>query len=449
MIFDQKNSFSQEDFQVFRDTCPMDGWKDAVVFSRTDQKDVLQKTVRNGNVVKETDRDKITTYKRIVLRKLLPWLRAQPSFQYCYFRPHHVEWLRYEKNMYFQQHKDFERYKCNGMIPYVALVGLVDTESGGQTRVEGRDLIGGCSENGLAFFPSNVFHESRPVLKGCKICLKLEFFVFMEESYIQVSDDRQQWRSFWSAEELALVDNYISVHSDFLKTKNVVTSTEMARSIHNMMIHIADPRQCYGLDAETMDMLFPSASGIFLHDLFVAYRFIREKGPAHQVVLLRDAKAWDYVNAHMELPENVELYCGLWYKEKDNKRYQFHSARDRAGNILHGWSMKKATDEFCDFDLIRVRLIKHFIETFDMASHEEPPKPVTLKKAKTTVIVHNSRILETVSPSDYVQTPVKRSGKITETEREFCNDADSGYETYTYRRYTTFYIQVRWCMFLR
>jgi hypothetical protein len=220
----------------------------------------------------------------------------------------------------------------------------------------------------------------------------------------------------------------------------------MARSIHNMMIHIADPRQCYGLDPAAKDMLFPDASGIFLHDLFVAHQFIRGKDSKNEVVLLRDAKAWEYVNTRMELPPDAQLYCGLWYKETEDGQYRFHSASDRVGDIVASYSKSRTTEEFCDFDMIRVMLIRRFIKEFDMdVDMHESSSPIVRKEAKNPVTTRYHH-LEKVSPSDYVQTPVRKSGNITQTEREFCNDADSGYMTYTYRRYTTFYIQVRWCV---
>lgn len=450
-MLDEENAFSSIDFQVIADACPLRGWRDAVVFQRSMEQDVLNKEVRHSEVVKETNMDTVKTCKQILLRKLLPWLKRQAGFRYCYLRPRHTEWLRYRPKMFFRKHTDFERYKCNGMVPYVALVGLIDTVEGGQTRVGERDLIGAARRNGLVFFPSNIVHESRVVLHGYKVCLKMEFFVFMADKFLEVSDEENAWRSFWSQEEMALVDNYISAHADFVKKDKIVTSTDTARLIHNMMLHIADPRQHHH-DSASQEMLFPDASASFLHDLFVAYRFIKE--PTADIVLLRDARAWEYVNTMMDLPAGYTLCCALWYREDEELLYTYHSACDRVGDPLHWWMMgddrRGDGGQFCEFDLIRVKMIKDFLEEHEFGGGgggRFSGVDMVKKPARgPCVSTPTERVLRSVSPSDDVHRAVRKAGMITETEKEFCNDADSGYMTYTSKRYATFYIQVRWCI---
>jgi hypothetical protein len=453
-ILDQEQFLSVRDFDIIKEACPIEGWQEAVVYNRSLKKDVTSHDFRKAYKTPETRKHIQKTFKNIITKTLLPWLRTQPHFQHLWVRPF-TEWLRYEEGMFFQKHQDFERYVCNGMVPYVCLIGLQDTENGGETVVGEQVCRGSCRQNGVVFFPSNIPHQAKKVVKGVKVCLKMEIQVFFspEDGFIRVSDKDNQWLSFWSKKELELVDNYICSHHHFTDRTTIETSTDMAKDIHNMMIRIAEPMSKVPVAEEAQDMIFPTRTIAFLHDIFSYHHF--SQAPDQRVFFGSDAKAWDYMNKEMELPPHHTLLVGLWYKEEKDEPYRLSSLCDRAGNEI---SMAfpttvKEMNKYADYDTLCANLLQDFTNHKDISSSSSSfsfmfRPPLTEKDGRRTPSVRKNwrPLIKSYKPSDQVKY-IKRSGVQVETVSEMCNDEHGYSETGTYSRYVSYSIHIRWLVY--
>jgi hypothetical protein len=365
-----------------------------------------------------------------------------------------TEWLRYDPGMFFQKHQDFERYICNGMVPYVCLIGLQDTEKGGETMVGEQVCHGSCRENGVVFFPSNLPHQAKTVIRGRKTCLKMEMQVFFspEDGFVRVSDKDRQWLSFWSKKELELVDNYIRSHRQFMdtphhkKSTDIQTSTETAREIHNMMLRIAEPTsKTPRVTEEAQDKIFPTCTVSFLHDIFAYYHF-KQQNPS--VFFGSDAKAWDFMNQEMDLPSHHTLLVGLWYKEEKDEPYRLSSLWDRACHKMDNYfpTVVEEMDTYMDYDSICAMILEEFTIRKDIqltACSTSPPEKIQKKGRKTPCVVQPWRdLVKPYKPSEDGKY-IKKSGVQTESVSEMCND-DMNSESWEYRRYVSFFIKIRW-----
>lgn len=446
-ILDQSDFLPVEEFSRISQQCPTSDWKDGVVYNRIEKKEMKVVTSRHSKKIVEKRKEVIQGLEKIMIRRLLPWLRQQQDFQYIMARSWHTEWILYTKDMFFKPHQDFEKYICNNMVPYVALLGLEDTIRGGETIVEGVQYRGSTRKNGLVFFPGNVLHEAARVVEGEKKCLKMEFFVFFgdDADIIKVMDDQQQWKSFWSKEELSLVDNFITCNSRFKGSDLVTTSTETARMIHNISRCLVDPRRPFS--PKDLEMIFPSRSIHTLHDLFVGLRFLRSPLSQGACVLGQDAAAWDFFNRWDKFPPHYHMFVVLWSKTTKDDVYQVRKIMDREGRS-RGYTTVPPSRQFGDFNNLCLAITTSFLrhEELETPDMDAPvPKIIKLEGNSQTSFLISKELLKNIKPSDDHSRPRFVSGNVDVSETEMCNDEDIGITSH-YSQYVQHYLQVRWCL---
>lgn len=454
-----KGFLAEGDFRRLASMFPEKGWKQASVYRTDQEREVVVPESRYAKKVVERRDEVLREIRSLVMPPVLQWLRRRPGFMHCWFRYSHTEWLWYKEGMFFQEHKDFEKYLCSNLVPYVGLMGLEDTVEGGETVVEGVPQTGSARRNGFVFFPGNVPHEASVVRSGEKRCLKLEFFVVFASPptvMTEVSDARHQWRSFWSPQELALVPNYMGSHRDFAHREKLMLTTDMAKRIHDVMLTIADPRRHRPrASAADVDMVFPTFSVSCLHDLFLCVHLIeRWRVPAEPVtplgpmaVLGTDPDAWDFLNTWSDFPSSgFVLVAALWYQKKGSVTddYRVGEIRWREGSV----TTSPCTDTSVDYRVLQQHMIHSFVAQTDLETwkvdEELVPRPAHPHPQISSVDM--KKILTACAPSDWIEKPERVRGRVTVRNYEMCNDGESGgtYETYTV--YKSYRIQTRWCL---
>jgi hypothetical protein len=436
------NFLTSTQYNVIKNLLPEQGWQDAKVYSMNDKKSYVNGNVRKSQKNFEKRKDIIKTIKNIVMKPLKKWLKESiENYQYVWMRYNHTEWIRYYEGDFFKSHKDFEKYICNGMIPYVLILGLNDVEEGGETRVEDKILNGSCRENGAVLFQGNLEHESLVVKKGIKIGLKLEFFIYVGSDFTRVCDENKKWTSYWSSFELNLFDNYFKSHSHFKNTKDLILSEDLAKESHNLNLMIADPKLKLPCEIE---LLFPSFTTNALHDIFNIHNFIKDS--SQKLIFCNDPIAWDYINSQIEFPSDCGLFVGLWTKKYSHSDYDLTKYYDREGQKYDFYYYKKEKSQYVNYDSLKIKILNEFLNIFDKYGHKNIE--LILKDGK---IINKHYLkysfLNQYKPSDSIQKPIFEKGKATITEKEFCNDEESGYDYYTYTEYQQYYIQIRFALF--
>lgn len=442
----QLDFLNKKSFDEIYKLLPEEGWQDAKVYSTLDKKSFVNKEFRKSEKNFEKRRDVLKNIKKIIMKPLIKYCKENiENFQYIWMRINHTEWIRYYEGDFFKSHKDFEKYICNGMHPYVLILGLNDVEDGGETRVETSICNGSCRKNGAVLFQANYEHESLVVKKGIKVALKLEFFIYIGNDFSRVSDYEKKWTSFWGSKELNLFDNYFKSQLQFEKAKNGIESKdlfiseELAKNSHNLGLMIADPK--IKLESE-IEFLFPTFTINSLHDLFIINNFLIDE--TQKIVFCNDSIAWQYLNEKIDLPSNCGLFVGLWDKKYKNSEYVFSESYNRVGELYDGH--KNIKNKYADYDSIKINILNDFLNKFDKYNNKKIKLNLIDGKNITQNRINYS-LLKKIEPSDEIQKPFFEKGKVTVTEKEFCNDEDSGYDTYTYTEYQQFYMQIRFVLF--
>lgn len=441
-ILHQENFLSACDFEKIQELCPKDGWQQAVVYDKRQQKEVISTSNRHAKKISEHRKEVTKEIQKTIMPYLLSWLKQQPHFHHVWFRYSHTQWIEYTRGMFFNIHQDFEKYVCEFLTPYVALLGLENTEKGGETIVGRTKYKESCQKNGIVFFPGNVPHQASVVVRGVKRCLKLECFVlFQEATPFMVCDDRNHWKSYWSKEQIELLENYMKSHTNFTgDSKSITVSSEMAQTIQNAMIAIASP---YGKTPREFDMIFPNFTPRCLRDIFNAVHFIKNK--TKKVYLGTDPDAWEYMNQWLELDPNYNLVVGLWAQNLDEEHlYRLHHVYHRDGQILDE-NKQVENKTFTDFTTLKTNILQHFIREMDLEIWYKPELPYTFKNVGVcNTTKWDNKLLKGIRPSDFIQ-PVKRSGTVMTGHYEMCNDEGGGITEYT-PDYISYIIQIRWCL---
>lgn len=439
-MIDTKDFLPKEEYEFIKARCPIEGWQDAVVFNKHSRANVYNPRVRNMKKIVERD----TSLIDIVLPKIMSVLNTFDGFIDAWIRPGHIEWLCYERGMFFDVHEDFERYTCNGMRPYVFLLGLSNTEEGGCTIVNDKKLFGGTVENGAILFQSNVPHSSEMVLTGKKICLKMEIMaLFSDVEMMRVQTPDGNISSYWDMEALRHIDNYMSSSLRFQASREnkIIVSEDLACDIKDAMIAITMSR-----DHFTNDMIFPSMTTSCVRDVFVCCGLRHTSG----VVMCSDPLAWQLVN-ESSIFNGVTLVVGLWVKKTNTygvSPYKLNTILDRRGNPI---SVSDTPDDgsYITLDSLRSRLIRKFIQS--MESDMQKPKLVSeIKNGAPHVSSWPShKIFNEItkhSPSDEFVEASVAEGEVEHVDREWCNDEESGFEEVHYTAYESYKMQIRWCV---
>jgi len=459
MILDIASDFlSPGEWEEIWSMCPGDEqWKEAVVHSRRDGMDRVNKTTRKTYKCVENRHDFIDRIQRHIMASLLPRLREQPDFLYCWPRGHRgTEWLRYKPGMFFRPHTDFERYVCCGLRPYVCLLGMKDVEKGGETRVDKTVCVGGARKNGMVFFPATELHEAVPVIRGEKICLKMEFFVVTANPDLLSIDSKRRWLSTWSKSAIDLFDNYLRSHLSFTASTastastSLVVSEKTAQELQQVMMAIAEAR------VRECEMYFPTLSTRFLHDVFACHEYLlsrphRAAMTATNIIMGNDDHAWDYLNTKMPLPTDARLMVGLWYKNAgEDSAYQLFSTFSRLGSITTDTSI---IDRYRPYATLHRHALEYFIDYQDMSTSTLDNSIRNDDTICGNDLPHTNEpldwttILQSVQPSDRIQKKIRKQGTVITTESEMCNDEDGGTITDTYKTYVSFDIQIRWFLY--
>ena len=435
-ILNQDNFLSPNEFKLIQEICPQVGWQDAVVYDKKLEKEKISKSHRNAQKIHERRKEVILKLKKIILPKLLAWLKTFSNFKHIWFRYSHTQWILYSQGMFFSKHQDFEKYLCDYLTPYVALLGLENTEAGGETMIGETLCNGSCKQNGIVFFPGNIPHEAKMVKKGIKRCLKLEFFVLMDQNVTGVQDSLHQWKSFWCPEQLKLFDNYMSCHQNFSKQSNITVSTDMAQTIHNAMLAVADYKNQVPRDFE---MIFPNYSPACIRDIFNSVYFMRHGKGCY---IGTDPDAWMFLNKWSGLLPFSNLMVVLWARSP-RESYEVEIVYHRDGNTV-GEVQQVKNEYFTDFPTLKTNILQDFVNQKDLETFEK--LDYHYEKVGVPGFTHwNSSSLENVYPSDEISKPEKRFGVAETSHFEMCNDEDGGHLEYE-RAYVSYNIQIRWVL---
>lgn len=465
-MLDTESFLEPRDFEELAGYFPVEGWKDAVVYHKTHKKEMKAPESRLSLKCPERRDGVLRRVCSVVMPRVLWWLWEQEGFLHCWFRYSHTEWMHYREGMFFKEHKDFEKYVCSHLVPYVGILGLEDTGAGGETVVEGTPLKGSTRRNGFVFFPATATHSAATVSAGEKRCLKMEFFVMLRnDNLVAVADENRRWKSFWNREDLALVDNYIASHSRFEKgAGEVETSTEMAKRVHDIMLAIGDPRH-QRMPAHKMDMVFPSYSPACLHDLFVCAGFLR--GGNKGVLLGSDPDAWAFLQNMTSMPSDCTTMAALWYQSDKSQasKYRLGYLCPRYGSTTgpekteytNLWTKPSpyyprydekayASSSFASYTSLQKLLLQRFIADHDFETRH-PPFDLEMATGHAHPETSGAffKRVAAVQPSDTTEKPRRVSGYVDRISTEMCNDeGDSTIETYT--AYESYRIQTRWCL---
>lgn len=443
---EQKDFLPEGEFKQILGYLPTESWVNAQVYNPYYSVSRVNETVRKSEKNFEKRQSVIHSIKKVIVPRLTQWMKSEiKGYQYCWFRPRHVEWMRYQEGDFFRPHKDFEKYTCNGMVPFVFILGLQDVEEGGETKVEKVVLSSSARKNGAVLFQSNLEHESVVVKKGIKLCLKIELFVFKsEDEFFRIHDQHNQWLSFWPKSELKLIDNYIERCRDFHRHgSEIVLEKSSSKDIHNLSLLIADPKTPFPVD---VDFYFPGYDKNSLHEIFSFAYFLRSED---RFFYGQHEKAWEYLNTEVKLPPDMQLCVCLWIKQpKVNKEYKTETVYSRDGCYAYidsWWNTfsLKASKQYSALSDIKQKILLHFMERFDnrrRAKDLSPPKAFPAATAISEIKIDYSF----PPPSDLKHKPLRKSGTETITEREFCNDEESGYDIYTYDAYCQYDLQIRY-----
>jgi hypothetical protein len=463
-IMDKKDFLSGQDFsQILHHMPRKEEWRQAVVYNRRSGENIINPKIRHAYKIREINPANCRLWQSMCTRRLVSILREElKNFHYVFARPVGIEWLHYEPGMFFRPHQDFERYTCNGMIPYVLLLGMCDVEEGGETLVGETVCSGSIKRNGAVFFPSNMVHEARPVIRGIKCCLKLEYFVFVDEDPIVVSSHTGDWKSFWTQPAIAMVDNYIRSHLDFKGENHVRVSTSMAQGISSLMRSIAHPMPHRPISSFD-DMIFPNLSIHALHDLFTTIS-------SESIILGKDPHAWEILQ--QASPTSITSVClvGLWARNDHDDKYRLRLLVDRMGRCLSYMNkkvwrsppMQEDLDgsHFMSYPCLRERLIQKFIisEDFPKESSVYDKESIAQTDLKKGTVSPSWETIQSILSASWkellkvqpAQTKIvhensrRIAGEINKEEREWCNDEESGFETVRWKEYVSFQIQTRW-----
>jgi hypothetical protein len=455
MILDIASDFlSPGDWEEIWEMCPGDEqWIEAVVHRRRNGEDRVNKKTRKAYKCVENRHDFIDRVQRHVMASILPRLREQEGFLYCWPRGHRgTEWLRYKPGMFFRPHTDFERYICGGLRPYVCLLGMKDVEEGGETRVDKTMCVGGARKNGMVFFPATELHEAVSVIRGEKICLKMEFFVVMASPDLLSIHSRSGWRSTWSKSAIDLFDNYLRSHLSFSSTStstSMVVSEKTAQEFQQLMMAIAEAR------VRECEMYFPTLSTRFLHDVFACHEYLGSphRTSATKIIMGNDDNAWEYMNSKRMLPNDARLMVGLWFKKAGgggDSAYRLFSTFSRLGSS--SITTETATNRYRPYTTIHRHALESFIYFQDMSIDKLHPLEDEDTIPGTDLPLTNqslewSSILQNIQPSDRLQKKIRKQGTVITTETEMCNDEDAGTISETYETYVSFDIQIRWFLY--
>jgi len=442
----QLDFLNKKSFDEIYKLLPEDGWQEAKVYSISDKKSFVNEEFRKSEKNFEKRRDVLKIIKKNIMKPLINFCKQNiENFQYIWIRSNHTEWIKYYEGNFFKSHKDFEKYICNGMNPYVVILGLNDVEEGGETKVENIICNGSCRKNGMVFFKGNLDHESLIVKKGIKIALKLEFFIYIGNDFTRVSDEEKKWTSFWGTKELNLFDNYFKSQLHFenakndIDTKDLIISEELAKYSHNLGLMIADPK--IKLESE-IELLFPLFTINSLHDLFIINNFLNDV--SQKFIFCNDNIAWEYLNEKIDLPSNCGVFVGLWDKKYKNSEYVFSECYNRIGEKYY--SNNRSINKFTDYDSIKINILNEYLNKYDKFNNKKIK--LNLKDGKNIIQNRIEYLLKKkIKPSDEIQKPIFEKGTVTITEKEFCNDEESGYDIYTYKEYEQSYIQIRFVLF--
>lgn len=450
MIRDVEHGFLPEElFQELSLRMPFtDKWTPANVFSKKTRKNIFSPENRAAYKVAED----ITGSGELIEKiheHVMGVVRSMDGFVDGWIRPDQVEWIRYDKDGFFNVHCDFERYRCNGMTPFTLMIGMTDTALGGETVVEKRLLRGSTRRNGMVIFPSNLPHEGKRVREGKKVCLKLELLVFLSSdttTHFTVRDTSSSFVSYWHKEGLDLVDNYITSKLRFEKKEAsdvVVVSEEVSEALKESMIRI-------GFGSRIADdFMFPSMNNRTMHNLLVAMDFLADS--SRDVVMCACPIAWDIINRRVNMEARGVAACVVAWHTKESTDPSWFSIRASCGRSDLG----KEKDTFLPFDVLAGRVVRASIKFLDMY----PDNKLRYEKGEHAVVgampacVMDSSLLSShiqrtkrFFPSDRLFQPDLVEGDVRKVSWEMCNDSDGGYESYDYDEYTSFLFYPRWIL---
>lgn len=160
-------------------------WEFCKVYNKKYKKSMINDKTRSSYKITCTNQKMI----EFIEEKTLSRLKSLIPFNDFWMRNSHFDVLYYTEKMYFDSHVDFIKYYFPDVRLYVLLVGLMNTEKGGETKVHlnKKDSIllnGAVMTNRACLFPAHLLHQGKMVEKGNKKCIKIDIFIMKKTNSI-------------------------------------------------------------------------------------------------------------------------------------------------------------------------------------------------------------------------------------------------------------------------
>lgn len=452
------NLLCNEDCKQFEDLFPGDEiMKTSMVYHTSLKQEIKSDYLRNSLGIREKSPIILNEIKKKIVSNLEQSLHTIDHFSQLIFREEETEWILYREGDFFKIHQDFERYVCDDMAPYVLLYGLENTISGGETIIYDGDLSfkfnQGSVKNGAVFFPGHLFHEAKYIYRGCKKCLKLEFYVFFHSEIptLRCMDALGNYHSNWNLSFIKSIDCFLSSYSHF-KSEDKKLITEMAPSLQKLSLSLHD-RKRPSAD-ENYDFLFPNMDFSFLHDFYSMTCFLGNSSSAF--FLSKNANVWDLF-FKSPTPHFLPLIL-LWTKSSKTEHYRLEDIYTKDGkscykNMDCSIFNNKEYIEYSKFSTMlqknkivekEGRRMYYFRNENNKQKELLPTCHYNDVDAQKWSDLYQS--LSVIKPNDSIHEPRFHSAHFQRQTYEMCNCEDAGFETYIEDVYITLYIQVRWIL---
>lgn len=179
-LFTVNNLLSQNEFNVLQQYLKSISFdKESNVFSLLKQENINDKTIRNSRTVIDNNDQLLTFVKENIIKKLSDKFKLKMKLSRDF-----VTFIKYEKDGFFKEHIDFEKYKLNDSVEMHLIYCIEEPESGGDLKVlqdEKYVLIKEVrTKNSCVIFDKKLNHSAEKVTKGNKIIMTIDVLVNLD-----------------------------------------------------------------------------------------------------------------------------------------------------------------------------------------------------------------------------------------------------------------------------
>lgn len=309
------------------------GWQSAHVFNRTKKRDVHNTDVRrhSKHVIDDKDMCRVVTQP---IHQALSQRFPDDSF---WLRDSHVDVLYYKEGDFFNRHEDFIKYYFPDVRLYVLLIGLQTCEKGGETVLYTSDskeetpCFGSVRKNRACFFPAHIPHEGRLVVKGEKLCLKIDVFFVQRHAVnkkieCRVGDCLFPFLDSW----FEGFESFLASMSRFCGSRVLEINSidrDTFKLIYSIFVHDYHPTKSEKIHIdEVWDMLFPDMSMMNMKMWMTLLGWLRQPSMERQsnrCIWTRDLTC--FFRFYKTYPELVSPYIAFRYRDVSRKKWNVFS----------------------------------------------------------------------------------------------------------------------------